>query len=548
MNKLFLIGIIFLIVLGTLNTNSDCLNGTVYYDQNEESYSIKLGKIDKTNGAAFGTFCDEIEQTGWSRLYVNSSRNYDNNVQMFSGGYLEGFLSQHRIYQYFNNFYKDTFGTSQPSQKLVDFLQEQENYLLSQFEENKKGKFDKEISLWWDHIEYLYQQMQGVYAGYSDAAPENETLSYFQIYLLINAGDLEDLIPAYMTGEYCWLTEDQCLTYWLLHGSCTALVKMLPDYSDIYAAHNLWTSYANMLRVFKFYAFDLVDADVSATAFSFSGKPGDLQSKDDFYVTTSNLVILETSIPLLSNATWKYFSPETVPAWMRTIAATRLARSGKEWVDIFTPHNSGTHNAEWVILDLNVYRQNEAPDYKDLVWIVEAVPGITLSKDVTSFVRDNLWFASYNIPYFPEIFEMTGYIQMVEKFGDWFSWEDCPRARILHRDHSEVVDFSTMKDLMLNNYFQVDPLSDGFPFNQLCARYDLIPVPNSYNFLPYAYGCVDAKVSSFKRVKSLVSDTISGPTHQYQSVFVWDEEWQNVPHLGQPEKFDFDFVTMHPIW
>lgn len=37
---------------------------------------------------------------------------------------------------------------------------------------------------------------------------------------------------------------------------------------------------------------------------------------------------------------------------------------------------------------------------------------------------------------------------MVAKFGDWFSYENTPRAKIFRRDHSRVKDVESMTRLM----------------------------------------------------------------------------------------------------
>ena len=36
-------------------------------------------------------------------------------------------------------------------------------------------------------------------------------------------------------------------------GSCSALVKVLPGYKELYVAHDTWTDYNTMLRIFKQY-------------------------------------------------------------------------------------------------------------------------------------------------------------------------------------------------------------------------------------------------------------------------------------------------------
>jgi hypothetical protein len=36
-------------------------------------------------------------------------------------------------------------------------------------------------------------------------------------------------------------------------GSCSALVKLLPGYEELYVSHDTWSDYTTMLRIFKRY-------------------------------------------------------------------------------------------------------------------------------------------------------------------------------------------------------------------------------------------------------------------------------------------------------
>ena len=49
---------------------------------------------------------------------------------------------------------------------------------------------------------------------------------------------------------------------------------------------------------------------------------------------------------------------------------------------------------------------------------------------------------------FKEIFNASGQQEMVEKFGDWFTYEHTARANIFRRDHSKVKDLDSMLKLM----------------------------------------------------------------------------------------------------
>lgn len=75
---------------------------------------------------------------------------------------------------------------------------------------------------------------------------------------------------------------------------------------------------------------------------SLSSYPGTLLSVDDFYLTKSDLAIIETTIGNSNPDLWKYVTPETNLYWIRNLVANRLAFTGVDWAKLFTLHNSGT--------------------------------------------------------------------------------------------------------------------------------------------------------------------------------------------------------------
>jgi hypothetical protein len=83
---------------------------------------------------------------------------------------------------------------------------------------------------------------------------------------------------------------------------------------------------------------------VPGAAMSFSSFPAVLYSFDDWYVTSANLVVSETTIINNNASLWELLTPHSVPEWLRNMLANRLASSGQSWVDAFSPFNSGTYN------------------------------------------------------------------------------------------------------------------------------------------------------------------------------------------------------------
>lgn len=43
---------------------------------------------------------------------------------------------------------------------------------------------------------------------------------------------------------------------------------------------------------------------------------------------------------------------------------------------------------------------------------------------------------------------MSGFAESAAKYGSWFTWNGSPRALIFARNHSDVVDMTSMIDLM----------------------------------------------------------------------------------------------------
>ena len=50
--------------------------------------------------------------------------------------------------------------------------------------------------------------------------------------------------------------------------------------------------------------------------------------------------------------------------------------------------------------------------------------------------------------YFPAIFNMSGNQEQVEKHGNWFTHDKCPRALIFKRDQHKVDSMETLMKLM----------------------------------------------------------------------------------------------------
>lgn len=110
-----------------------------------------------------------------------------------------------------------------------------------------------------------------------------------------------------------------------------------------------------MLRVYKTYELNLQTPAARAKRVSFSSRPGDLESKDDFYNTDSGMVVMETSFNTYNTSNYGFLHYDSVPVWLRAQVATRMAQNSSHWATIFEMYRSGTHNSQWIIVDMKKY-------------------------------------------------------------------------------------------------------------------------------------------------------------------------------------------------
>ena len=208
------------------------------------------------------------------------------------------------------------------------------------------------------------------------------------------------------------------------------------------------------------------------------------------------------------------------------------------------------------MLDYKLFKSGQ-PLKDGLLWVLEQLPSLIESRDVTDRLRSESFWPSYNTPYFPSIFNLSGAPAMVEKYGDWFSYDKTPRALIFGRDHSKVTDLDSMIRLMRYNDYQRDPLSTcqlcNPPYsgeNAISARNDLNPANGTYPFHALSHrshGGTDAKVVSSAMVASLDFVAVGGPTFDNLPPFQWSKsDFDHLSHVGQPDLWNFK--PFHTRW
>jgi len=327
---------------------------------------------------------------------------------------------------------------------------------------------------------------------------------------------------------------------------CSSLIKLLPDYSDLYFGHTTWSSFNTMNRIYKIFSFELNDSAVKAKRLAYSGYPGTIYSNDDYYLTSTRLAIMETTNDVFNNTEYDLISEQTLLTWVRVLVASALSETAPEWAHIMEKYWSGTYTNQWMIVDYKLFTPNN-PLPANTFWIMEEIPSRTHSADLTAFLARGQW-SSFNVPFFQDIYTISGYPQVVQTQGNDESYDLCPRSKIFRRDVESVKDLDSFKHIMRYNHYQTDPYSEGQGKNSIASRYDLslTKPPSSL----YPFGAIDCKIVNSDMIGKMMSEIVCGPTTQGQPVFVWSTSYWNqssdYPHVGEPDSFNFPWIMLQP--
>ncbi|XP_039188557.1 putative phospholipase B-like 2 [Crotalus tigris] len=502
---------------------------------------------------AWANLTDGIRENGWAALELTTNEKYNDSIQAYAAGVAEATVSAQLVYMHWMNTMVSYCGpfTYQTNycQKLKNYLEANLNWMEEQIEEAGMD------SVYWYQVRLVLLQLKGLEDGYSGqiSFPTGRfSVASFGFLLFQLGGDLEDLESAFNKPK----KEDH-----LGSGSCSALIKLLPGNHDLLVSHVTWNNYEAMLRILKKYTLPFRtlphgDTTIPGHTQAFSSYPGTIFSGDDFYVLSSGLVSLETTIGNSNSDLWKFIKADnSVLEWLRNIVANRLARTGEEWAAIFEKFNSGTYNNQWMIVDYKSFVPGTVAPQRGLLTVLEQLPGMVITADKTELLYQEGYWASYNVPYFQDIFNTSGLPALVQKYGDWFTYEKNPRARIFRRNQTLIRDMDSMIRLMRFNNFPHDPLSwcqgcspPQNAENAIAARSDLNPANGTYPFgalHPRRHGATDVKVTSFEMMKNYSFLAASGPTWDDLPPFQWSSSpYCNIPHMGHPDLWKFSPIRV----
>lgn len=499
---------------------------------------------------AWAVFVDDRNTTGWSSVEVHTNEFYLDDQQAFAAGLVEGRLTRHLIEEQLDNEFHN-YCEKDPSfcAKLFKYLHANvESMVANVAEYSTTDPYWHQVGLSLNQLAGMQMSLSGntnfVYVG-------NNMVPVISEWTLLNLhGDLSDLETKYnRTGA----RKDNPTG----SGSCSAIIKMASGNTDIYFADATWTHYNTMNRILKKYHLKyhtrpMSEELIPGTKIVFSGYPARIFSGDDFYLINTGLAVTETTIGNENSDLWKHVTPiDTVPTSIRNMVANRLATTGQQWTDTFARFNSGTYNNQWMVLDYKLLNSSSQKLSRNLLWILEQIPGLIRSRDVTPVLEEQGYWASYNSPYFKEIFNESGLPALVERYGDWYTYDKTPRALMFKRDQEKAVDLPSVMKLIRYNDFTNDPLSRcagcNPPYsaeNAISARSDLNPANGTYPFSALgrrAHGGTDAKVVNSTLFWKQEFWAVSGPTWDDQPPFRWSTSgFDDVRHAGHPDLWNFE--------
>lgn len=482
---------------------------------------------------------DTVNSKGWAALYINKTtycNHLSNEKIWFVVGFAEGQLTQKHTWQTWVNTMNPT-NRSWPymDHKIIHWIKKHIKWILENSNSNKnKDEF-------WKNVNYIMRQLRGFTKGYNHVAPENEKLSFFDLFAMNFQNEIGSVMRAIGYSK----EEVEATSY--KKGGCSALIRPTDD--DLFMAHATWGTYNSMLRIYKDYVF-------SDVRIAYSGYFGFLSSTDDWYMLGNGLTIQETTMQNSNNKNRKFVIPTSVSEWLRVVVACQIGTDGLSWGNAFKRYNSGTYNNQYMVVNMNLFvpgtKLENLPD--NLVWITSQMPGMVPSLDVTHIIRKQGYWASYNLNYLSVLYIASDTNILKDAYGDFFSYTKYSRAKIFKRDVSNVTDLQGMQRIMRYNHWQTDPLSKcpncsplTNPMLTIASRGDLIPKNGSWgnwSWLngPQAFGAIDAKIASYKMFNNrFTSSIISGPTYDNQIPFKWSTSpVRKLPlsassHLGQSD-------------
>jgi hypothetical protein len=562
-------------------------------------HSFKVVAGDVAGAVVTANFDDSLGTTGWSQLRVRTgTASASNAAKAYAAGYAEGLLTHVRISQFYANLY----GALSSSEAVLGALQNIKYAFKDSLEFVRKnanlvpGAMALEpVDPYWKQMRYAYLQMLGLMDAYNFAAVTKgvHSLTLVDMFVINRHDELPDLLAAFApdaikarrASKTTLLERNSFLSRvrqgavtstvqvsdtkpnklestrlqveeavdrdWERRmatvGHCSAFVRLAPENIDLLAGHATWTDYGKMTRIWKVYDFAYTaDSWTKASSIAMSSYPGCISSTDNWLELSSGLLVMDTALSVLNPRVYdRTMEQSVIPSFLHTLAVSRMATTGAHWATLYSESNSGSHNAQWMIIDFKAFTPGK-PIGDGVLTVMEEIPGLTRSTDMSAHLaRDGMWM-SFDRPYFSDIRDATGHTAAQALHGALFSYSANPRAQIMSTVGSQVSNLAGMRALMRRNKFPKEGVIPGEPGHAVAARLDL----DGWDFLPN--GAIDAKVTNRCLALKLTAQAISGPTHDDQPVFQWEDAsgkplFPGWPHMGLPNKWNFEWEQVSAV-
>ncbi len=455
------------------NLNQDFYSNEDIKKTNSIYASIKKNENDKfviTHGdydlhnetIAIAKYNDGMLTIGWDLLAIKTNNKFEDITQAEAAGYLEGYLTRQKIYNHWSNLHIKTWGKGkQMPDNVKQFLLDQKKFILDSYEEIKKSinDFTENKNATLIYNAYLLQrQFEALISGYNDNLIPSKTfeISYLDFHTISSFGDLFDIIHYRNTESrpnFDEMKTEHIIDHIHKTNHCSAIFKTKEDFTDIYFGHNSWFFYSASTRIFKEYNFNYNHPSIKSRNIIFSSYPATLASLDDFYITSQNLAIIETTNSLFNNDLFDKLNPQSLLCWQRAMISNRISVTALDWTQNFSLLNSGTYNNQFMVLDMKKIDLDNKQIKDGAMYIVEQIPGFCDINETTEYLRYGYW-PSYNTPFSQEIKNMSNIEKMILKrpeLKNTIDYDTCARANIFRRDQGKVD--SERKFMQLIRYF-----------------------------------------------------------------------------------------------
>ena len=296
--------------------------------------------------AAQGFFNDAVATTGWSYLHIEVSWHrglsaacampssaaralctislahggvvavqptLSDSEQVYAAGYLEGALTTERIFQSKVNTWASTFANNTCPQAAYDWVNKQNAWITTQAAAAPPAN-----QAYWQQVLNAYSQVQGIADGYASVAQPSQAITAKDFLIFQLQAEVGDILIA---ADPFYRKEADVLSFYpdfervkrvmSKNSHCSALIRLSPDGKDLFAAHTTWSSYADMLRTYKYYKFSTSTA--VSKGVHFSSYPGIIHSIDDYYQTDVGLIVIETTNNVANMSLYSFVVPDTIP-------------------------------------------------------------------------------------------------------------------------------------------------------------------------------------------------------------------------------------------